>query len=69
MFGIKSIHNIFERFTKIINYNIMKKFNYISRGAMVMLKLTNGHEYKLVYLDTNAISGISKNYKSCLKTF
>lgn len=34
-----------------------------------MLKLPNGHEYKLVYLDTNAISEIAKNYKNCFKNF
>ena len=32
-----------------------------------MLKLPNGHEYKLVYLDTNAISEISKNHQNCFK--
>lgn len=34
-----------------------------------MLKLPNGHEYKLVYLDTNAISEISKNCHNCFKNF
>lgn len=34
-----------------------------------MLKLPNGHEYKLVYLDTNAVSEIAKNYKNCFKNF
>ena len=34
-----------------------------------MLKIPNGHEYKLVYLDTNAISEISKNYKNSFINF
>ena len=34
-----------------------------------MLKTPNGHEYKLVYLDTNAISEISKNYKNSFINF
>ncbi len=34
-----------------------------------MLKLPNGHKYKLVYLDTNAISEISKNYKNAFINF
>lgn len=34
-----------------------------------MAKLLNGHEYKLIYLDTNAISEISKNYHNCFKNF
>ena len=28
-----------------------------------------GNKYKLVYLDTNAISEISKNYKKCKHTY
>lgn len=34
-----------------------------------MIKFPNGNEYKLVYLDTNAISEISKNYNNCFKNF
>lgn len=34
-----------------------------------MLKLPNGHEYKLVYLDINAVSEIAKNCKNCFKNF
>ncbi len=34
-----------------------------------MLKFPNGHEYKLVYLDTNAISEIAKNYRNTFVNF